>query len=101
MARPRRKSPDDLMQESIWSLYDICRLFRKGPKTIMQYVNHPDPKKRLPGFMINGEFCAEKAAVLKFFTYRPFGNERVVKETEAVHGTELSKEAAHNASRAE
>lgn len=71
MARPRRKSPDDLMQEAIWNLGDICRLFRKGPKTIMKYVNHPDPKKRLPGMMINGEFCAEKKKVLEFFRHRP------------------------------
>lgn len=71
MARPRRKSPDELMQEAVWSLYDICRLFRKGPKTIMQYVNHPDPKKRLSGYLINGEFCAEKSKVLAYFKYGP------------------------------
>jgi hypothetical protein len=59
------------MREAFWSLGDICRLFRKGPKTIMQYINHPDPKKRLPGLMINGEFCAEKIKVLAFFRYSP------------------------------
>lgn len=78
MARPRRKSPDELMQEAVWNLGDICRLFRKGPKTIMKYVNHPDPKKRLPGFMINGEFCAEKKRVLDYFRYRPDTESEIV-----------------------
>jgi hypothetical protein len=71
MPRPPRKSPDELMLEAFWSLSDICRLFRKGPKTIMQYINHPDTEKRLPGLMINGEFCAEKTKVLAFFKYSP------------------------------
>lgn len=71
MPRPPRKSPDELMREAFWSLSDICRLFRKGPKTIMRYINHTDPKKRLPGLIINGEFCAEKVKVLAFFRYVP------------------------------
>lgn len=57
------------MQEAMWSRRDIIRIFRKGPKTIDQYIHHPNPKKRLKGFMINGEFMAEKNKVLSFFTY--------------------------------
>lgn len=37
----------------------------------MRYVNHPDPRKRLPGYLINGEFCAEKTKVLAYFKYGP------------------------------
>jgi len=62
------------MQEAFWTRRDIIRLFRKAPKTIDSFIHHPDPRKRLPGYMINGEFQAEKRAVLKFFTYRPFGD---------------------------
>ena len=42
MARPRRKTPDELLQEAFWSRMDICRLFRKAPRTIDRYINHPD-----------------------------------------------------------
>ena len=59
------------MKEAFWSRMDICRLFRKAPKTIDRYINHPDPKKRLPGLIINGEFYAEKTRVLRFFRYSP------------------------------
>ncbi len=72
MPRPRRKTPDELMEVAFWSRRDIIRLFRKAPATIDKYINHPDPRKRLPGYMINGEFMAEKRVVLKFFRYKPF-----------------------------
>jgi len=75
MARPCRKTPDELMKEAFWSRRDICRLFRKAPKTIDMSINHPDPKKRLKGYMINGEFQAEKKVVLRYFEYKPFGEE--------------------------
>ncbi len=71
MARPPHKSPDELMKEAFWSRMDICRLFRKAPKTIDRYINHPDPKKRLPGLIVNGEFYAERRRVLTFFRYKP------------------------------
>jgi hypothetical protein len=77
MARQRRKTPDELMQEAFWTRRDIIRIFRKAPKTIDQYIYHPDPKKRLKGYMINGEFMAEKSAVLRFFAYRPFGENEI------------------------
>jgi len=75
VARPRRKTPDELMQEAFWTRRDICRIFHKDPRTIDKFINHPDPRKRLKGYMINGEFMAEKSVVLRFFTYRPFGND--------------------------
>jgi len=71
MPRPRRKTPDELMEEAFWTRRDIIRLFRKAPATIDKFINHPDPKQRLPGLMINGEFMAEKTAVLKYFRYNP------------------------------
>jgi len=74
MPRPRRKTPDELMEEVFWTRRDICRLFRKAPKTIDQFINHPDPKQRLKGYMINGEFQAEKRIVLRYFEYKPYGN---------------------------
>lgn len=73
MPRPCRKTPDELMQEAMWSRRDICRIFRIGPKTIDKYIYDPDPKKRLKGYIINGEFMAEKRVVLKFFQYQPYG----------------------------
>ena len=75
MPRPRRKTPDELMKEVFWTRRDICRLFRKAPKTIDQFIKNPDPKKRLKGYMINGEFMAEKHVVLRFFRYSPYGSE--------------------------
>jgi len=75
MPRPRRKTPEELMQEAFWTRRDICRLFRKAPKTIDMFINHPDPKKRLKGYLINGEFQAEKKVVLKFFNYNPYGKD--------------------------
>jgi hypothetical protein len=72
MPRPRRKTPDELMQEAFWTRRDICRIFHKDPRTIDRFINHPDPKKRLKGYMINGEFMAEKRVVLDYFRYRPF-----------------------------
>ena len=72
MGRPRRKTSDELMQEALWTRRDIIRVFRKAPKTIDQYINHLDPKKRLPGLMIGGEFMAERTKVLAFFKYRPY-----------------------------
>jgi hypothetical protein len=74
MPHPRRKTPDELMEEAFWTRRDIIRLFRKAPATIDQFINHSDPKKRLKGYMINGEFQAEKKVVLKFFRYDPYGN---------------------------
>ncbi|MCD6162840.1 MAG: hypothetical protein J7K40_10560 [candidate division Zixibacteria bacterium] len=56
MPRPLRKTPDELMQEAFWTRRDIIRLFSKAPATIDQFINHPEPKKRLKGYMINGEF---------------------------------------------
>lgn len=73
MPRPRRKTPDELMKEAFWSRRDIIRLFRKAPATIDKFVNHPDPKQRLNGYMIGDEFMAEKKVVLKFFKYSPYG----------------------------
>ena len=72
MPRPKRKTPDELMQEAMWSRRDICRIFRKDPRTIDRFINHPDSRKRLKGYQINGEFMAEKRAVLAYFQYRPF-----------------------------
>jgi len=77
MPRPRRKTPDELMQEAFWTRRDIIRIFRKAPKTIDQFINHPDPKKRLPGLRIGGEFMAEKTKVLAFFKYLPFGKDQI------------------------
>jgi hypothetical protein len=74
MPRPPRKTPDELMQEAMWSRRDIARIFRKDPKTIDKYINHPDPKKRLRGYMINNEFMAERLKVLKFFEHKPFND---------------------------
>jgi hypothetical protein len=74
MTRSRHKTPDELMQEAMWSRMDICRIFRRDPRTIDKYINNPDPKKRLKGYIINGEFMAEKRVVLRYFEYRPFGN---------------------------
>jgi hypothetical protein len=71
MARPPHKTPDELMKEAFWSRMDICRLFRKAPRTIDRYIYHPDPKKRLPGLIVNGEFYAEKSRVLAFFRHKP------------------------------
>ncbi len=76
MPQPRRKTPDELMEEAFWTRREIIRLFRKAPATIDKFINHPDPKKRLPGYSIDGEFQAEKTAVLKFFRYKPFGKDR-------------------------
>jgi len=73
MARPRRKTPDELMQEAFWTRRDLIRIFRKAPKTIDEYINHPDPKKRLPGLMIGGQFMAEKTRVIAFFKHKPYG----------------------------
>ena len=78
MPHPRRKTPDELMEEAFWTRREIIRLFRKAPATIDKFINHPDPKKRLPGYMIDGEFQAEKHAVLAFFKYRPFGRDHEV-----------------------
>lgn len=75
MARPRRKTPDELMQEAFWTRRDLIRIFHKAPKTIDAYINHPDPRKRLPGYMIGNEFMAEKAKVMAFFRYKPFEND--------------------------
>lgn len=72
MPRPCRKTPDELMQEAMWTRRDIIRIFHKAPKTIDQYINHTDPRKRLKGYMINGEFQAEKRVVLRYFAYEPF-----------------------------
>jgi hypothetical protein len=75
MPHPKRKSPDQLMQEAFWTRRDIIRLFRKAPASIDKFINNPDPKRRLPGYMIDGQFMAEKTTVLKFFKHRPFGKE--------------------------
>ena len=75
MPRPRRKTPDELMREAFWTRRDICRLFHKDPRTIDKFINHPDPKRRLRGYKINGEFQAEKHVVLRYFQYRPFGGD--------------------------
>ena len=73
MPRPRRKTPDELMEVAFWSRRDIIRLFRKAPATIDKCINHLDPNQRLKGYMIGGEFMAERKAVLKFFKYSPYG----------------------------
>ena len=75
MPHPRRKTPDELMEEAFWTRREIIRLFRKAPATIDQYINHMDPRKRLHGYMINGEFQAERTVVLNFFKYNPYSNE--------------------------
>lgn len=77
MSRPPRKTPDELMHEAFWTRRDIIRIFRKAPKTIDQFINHPDPQKRLQGYLINGEFQAEKNVVLNFFKYRPYGRDEI------------------------
>jgi len=74
MARPRRKTPDELMQEAFWTRRDICRIFHKDPRTIDRFINHPDPRKRLKGYMINGEFMAAKQVVLEYFKYKPYSD---------------------------
>ena len=75
MPHPLRKSQDELMEQAFWKRRDIIRLFRKSPKTIDKFINHQDPKKRLPGYSINGTFMAEKAVVLRFFKYKPYSND--------------------------
>jgi hypothetical protein len=72
MPRPRRKTPVELMQEAFWARRDMCRIFHKDPRTIDRFINNLDPRKRLKGYMINGEFMAEKKAVLACFQYQPF-----------------------------
>jgi len=63
MPHPKGKTPDELMEEAFWTRRDICRLFRKSPDTIDKFINHPDPKKRLKGYMINNTWMAEKRTV--------------------------------------
>lgn len=75
MPHPRRKSPDELMAEAMWTRRDIIRIFRKAPATIDSYINHQDPRKRLQGYFIGGTFMAEKTVVLKFFKYNPYSND--------------------------
>ena len=75
MPHPPRKTPDELMQEAFWTRRDIIRIFRKAPASIDRYINHPDPKKRLPGYMIGGQFMAEKTVVLKYFKYKPYSDD--------------------------
>jgi len=75
MPCPRRKTPDELMQEAFWTRRDIARMFRKDIRTIDKFINHVDSKKRLKGYMINGEFQAEKRVILKYFEYKPYGND--------------------------
>jgi len=89
MARPRRRTPDELMQEAMWTRRDIIRIFHKAPKTIDQYINHPDPKKRLPGLKIGGEFMAERTRVIEFFRYRPYGNNDQKSSTNGPHDGQL------------
>lgn len=60
------------MQEAFWTRRDICRIFRRDHRTIDRYIYHPDPRKRLKGYIINREFMAEKKAVLRFFEYKPY-----------------------------
>jgi len=60
------------MQEAMWSRRDICRIFRRDPRTIDKFINHPDPRRRLKGYKINGEFMAERKFVLSYFAHRPF-----------------------------
>jgi hypothetical protein len=74
MSRPKRKTPEELMNEAFWTRRDICRIFHKDPRTIDKYIHHSDPKKRLKGYMINGQFMAEKRVVLDCFKYRPLTN---------------------------
>jgi|WetSurMetagenome_2_1015567.scaffolds.fasta_scaffold148218_2 hypothetical protein len=82
MGRPRRKTPDELMQEAFWTRRDICRIFRRDHRTIDKYINDPDPKRRLKGYMINGEFMAEKSVVLKYFVYDPYlDSKRMIYQT--------------------
>jgi hypothetical protein len=75
MPHPRRKSQDELMEQAFWTRREIVTMFRKSPKTIDKYINHPDPKKRLQGYMIDGTWMAEKKVVLKFFKYNPYSND--------------------------
>jgi hypothetical protein len=70
---PKRKTPDELMEEAFWTRRDICRLFRKDPRIIDRYIHHSDPKKRLKSYMINNTWMAEKREVLKYFRHYPFG----------------------------
>jgi hypothetical protein len=71
MPRPRRKTPDELMQEVFWTRRDICRFFRKAPKTIDSFIYHPDPSKRLKGYMINDELMAENKRYKDFSNVSP------------------------------
>jgi hypothetical protein len=73
MPRPIRKTPDELMEEAFWTRRDLCRLFHKDPRSIDKFINHPDPKKRLKGYLINNTWMAERREVLKYFRYYPFG----------------------------
>ena len=75
MAHPLRKTPDELMQEAYWTRRDIIRLFHNAPASIDKFINNPDPRKRLQGYMIDGQFMAEKAVVLRFFRYKPYSND--------------------------
>lgn len=68
----KKLTPDELMEQAMWTKTDIARIFRRDPKTIDHFITHLDPKKRLKGYVINGQFMAEKRAVLKFFEYKPF-----------------------------
>ena len=75
MAHPRRLTPDELMEQAFLTRRDVIRLFRKSPKTIDKFIYHSDPRKRLPGYMIDGTWMTEKNVVLKFFKFNPYSND--------------------------
>jgi len=65
------------MQEAFWTRRDICRIFRRDHRTIDKYIYHPDPKRRLKGYRINGEFMVEKKTVLNYFSYKPLNTNKL------------------------
>ena len=74
----KQLSPEELMQQVMWTKADIARIFRRDPRTLDEYINNPDPKKRLKGYLINGQWMAERRVILRYFEFNPFGYEREV-----------------------
>ncbi|MCP4583773.1 MAG: hypothetical protein GY839_19355 [candidate division Zixibacteria bacterium] len=74
----KRLSLEELMQQAMWTKADIARVFRRDPRTLDKYINNPNPKERLKGYLINGQWMAERRVIMRYFEFEPFKNEREV-----------------------
>jgi len=70
MPRSKRKTPDELMKEAIWTRKDACRVLRVDPRTLDRYLYHPDPRKRLPSIKVGNTIMVERRKVLHYFEQR-------------------------------